>query len=373
MSPVAAPSADGGVTTLELFFDLVFVFTITQLTSVVRDAHDVSGYARALSILWVTWWMYDGFCWLSNNVVPTTLATRLPMLAAMAGFLVMATATPDAYGSGAWAFAVAYLVVVVVHSVQFARSAVGGSGRAILHVAPWNLGIVVGLVLAAALPQRLAGIGWGLAAVPIGIECLRTRGTGFGLRAEHFAERHQLLIIIALGETVVATGVGAQGQLDSVSVVVAALLGIALLAALWWVYFGGDDEETTESFARAQGDELASTAFFAYSAVHLLHIVGLILVAAGLHDALRAPDDALTWKASIELGLGAGLFVLAQCLFRTAVDLPVRRALPVAAVLCLLVTLIGKADSLAVMAVLTGVIIAALILDQRSATEATVS
>jgi low temperature requirement protein LtrA len=90
------------VTTLELFFDLVFVFTITQLTDVVHGSDGASGYLHALAILSVTWWMYDGYAWLSNNVGPTDVSTRVPMLLGMAGFLVMAVATPQAFDDAAW-------------------------------------------------------------------------------------------------------------------------------------------------------------------------------------------------------------------------------------------------------------------------------
>src|SRR3954452_14020813 len=156
---VAAPEAEQGVTTLELFFDLVFVFAVTQVTAVVRTGG--TGYLRALVILIVTWWMYDGYCWLANNVGTTTLLTRVPMLAAMAGFLVMAIATPDAFGSAAWAFALAYTVVVAIHGLQFGRSSLGGSAQAIWKVMRLNLCIAGGLVVAAALqPHGLAWVGW---------------------------------------------------------------------------------------------------------------------------------------------------------------------------------------------------------------------
>ena len=108
-------------------------------------------------MLWVVWWMYDGFAWLSNNVGPTTTSTRVPMLVAMAGFLVLAIAVPEAFGEDRWLFAWAYLLTGIVHSVSFLRSSLGGSARAILTIAPINLGICLGLFLAAAFPRTGAG------------------------------------------------------------------------------------------------------------------------------------------------------------------------------------------------------------------------
>src|ERR1700760_987524 len=240
---VAAPDEGRPVSTLELFFDLVFVFTITQVTALVRDGTGVTGYLRGAAVLVVTWWMYDGYAWLSNNIEPTTLSTRLPMLAGMAGFLFMAIATPQAFGSQAWAFAIAYLLVVLIHGAQFTRSSLGTSSEAIRRIVPVNVGAALMLVLAAALGGGLAWIGWALAIVPLVLAVVVRRERGFALRAGHFAERHQLIIIIALGETVVAVGAGAQDRLHSFPVVVAVLLSLALLSAVWWLYFGGDDDE----------------------------------------------------------------------------------------------------------------------------------
>jgi low temperature requirement protein LtrA len=363
---VAAPGADEGVTTLELFFDLVFVFTITQVTSVVRGSDGIQGYLRALAILVVTWWMYDGYCWLSNNIGPTTLETRLPMLVAMAGFLVMAVATPDAFRAGAWPFAVSYVVVVVVHGVQFGRSSLGGSGQAIWRVMRLNLGIGVGLVLAAALaPHGLAWVGWGLSLAVIALEIAQVQGSGFTLRADHFAERHQLLIIIALGETVVATGAGAQGRLREVAVLLAVLLSLALLAALWWVYFGGDDARGAEALANAAPETMTREAFWAYSMLHFFHIVGLILVAAGLHQVVASPRGHLLVRSSVTLAAGTAVFLLAEAAFRRLLSLGSVRPLLVAAVVCALPGFLGPSvDGLVELGALGAVVVGALVLGQ---------
>src|SRR6195952_530538 len=306
---VAAPGAGEGVTTLELFFDLVFVYTITQVTSVVREDRPLA----ALGILVLTWWMYDGYCWLANNVGPTTLGTRLPMLVAMTGFLVMAISTPDAYHSGAWPFAIAYVTVVLVHGLQFARSSLGFSAQAILQVLPLNLGIGAGLVLAAVLaPHDDAWIGWLAAVVALLVAVVRVRGKGFTVRAEHFAERHQLLIIIALGETVVATGAGAQGRLKTFTVLLATVLSLALLASLWWVYFGGDDQLGARALAGADDGTMSDLAFWGYGMAHLVHVIGLVLVAAGLHDVILAPTQHLHTRPAAALAAGTAVFLVAE-------------------------------------------------------------
>ena len=364
---VAAPGASDGVTTLELFFDLVFVYTVTQVTLLVRDDRLLT----ALGVLIVTWWMYDGYCWLSNNIGPTTLSTRLPMLVAMAGFLVMAVATPHAYDADAWPFAIAYLAVVLVHGVQFARSSVGSSAQAILQVLPLNLGIGGALVLAAVLaPHEHAWVGWLVGVVVVIVAVLRVRGKGFTVRAEHFAERHQLLIIIALGETVVATGAGAQGRLEHAPVLTSVLLSLVLLAGLWWVYFGGDDERGAEQLAAATGEQMSHLAFWAYSMDHLIHVIGLVLVAAGLHDVIVAPAYDLTTRKAAALACGTAVFLLAQAFFRRVLGLGPRGPLVIGAAACVVVAAIGShLESLVEVELLATVVVAVLVAEGTRAVD----
>jgi low temperature requirement protein LtrA len=361
---VAAPSATEGVTTLELFFDLVFVYTITQVTAVVR----ADRVPAALAILLLTWWMYDGYCWLSNNIGPTTLETRLPMLVAMAGFLVMAIATPDAYHSGAWPFAIAYVAVVVVHGVQFARSSVGSSAKAILQVLPLNLGMGAGLVLAAVLaPRDDAWIGWLVAVVVLVAAVVRVRGKGFTVRAEHFAERHQLLIIIALGETVVATGAGAQGRLRTGAVLLAVMLSLVLLATLWWVYFGGDDQRGAQALAGASAQGMPDLAFWGYSMAHLVHVIGLVLVAAGLHEVVLTPTLHLHGRPAAALAAGTAVFLLAEAWFRRILAIGPWSALVLGAAACVILAALGSHLEAVVELELLGTVVLAVLVAQPRA------
>ena len=301
---------------------------------------------------------------------PTTLSTRLPMLAAMAGFLVMAIATPDAFESAAWAFALAYTVVVVIHGVQFARSSLGGSAEAIWEVMWLNLGVAGGLLLAAVLePHGAAWVGWGFSFAVIVFLVARGSAEGFTLRADHFAERHQLLIIIALGETVVATGAGAQGRLDEFAVLLAVLLSLTLLAGLWWVYFGGDDSRGAERLASEEESRMASDALWSYGMVHFLHIIGLILVAAGLHYVVAAPTEQLSVQAAVDLGVGTAVFVLAQLEFRRRMLIGRLGVLGGAAVLCGVAVLLGRAaDGLVELTALAVVVVGALVIDGSTPT-----
>jgi low temperature requirement protein LtrA len=353
--PAAAPGDDEPVTSLELFFDLVFVFTITQLTDLVLSSDGLQGYGEAGLVLVITWWMYDGYAWLTNNVGPTTTSTRIPLLVAMAGFLVMAITTPDAFGPGRWLFPAAYLGVVLVHGVSFARSALGTSAQAIKHILPWNVAVAACLFGAALAPAGDRWLGW-LAGVLVLVLALATRREGgFALRVDHFAERHQLLIIVALGETVVATGVGARGRLTDGWVLIAVLLSLALISVLWWVYFGlgGDRGLTAINAAGPRGTTLA---IWGYSMSHLLHIAGLVLVAAALHVVVRQPTDPLGLRMAVTMAGGAALFLLGELLFERRLSIGRGSGLAVAAACCLAIAPTGYAAGVLELAALAAVV-----------------
>jgi low temperature requirement protein LtrA len=338
----AEPSTD--VTTLELFFDLVFVFTITQLAHVVHDADEATGYLQAGAILIVTWWMYDGYAWLSNNVGPTDVSTRVPMLLSMAGFLVMAVATPVAFNdSGAWAFAIANLFVVTIHGIQFLRSSVGDSARAIWRIAPTNFGSALLVLIAAAVPDDIRGYFWAAACLVLVQSIVRGQEAGFDVRAEHFAERHRLLVIIALGETVVATGSAA--HVDDPIPVVALLLSVALLALLWWVYFGGDDDRGAAVLDDAEPARRARLAMTAYAVGHFLHIAGLVLLATGLEEVVSHPTEAMGTRFAITMSAGCATFLLAEAFFVRTLEIGSGLLLALAGVAALPAALLGTAIS----------------------------
>jgi low temperature requirement protein LtrA len=358
---------------LELFFDLVFVLVVTQITQLVRESVWPEGYLQALALLWVVWWMYDGFAWLSNNVGPTTASTRLPMLIAMAGFLVLAIAVPEAFGEDRWLFATAYLLTGIVHSVSFLRSSLGGSARAIVAIAPINLGICLGLFLAAALPEDWRWAGWAVAVgLPV-VSFLRGVEGGFEIRPAHFAERHRLMLIIALGESVLAVGLSAQGHLTEADYLVAVLLSVVLLSLLWWVHFADDASlaRVEEVVERPQGMS-GRTALIAFSLGYLVLVAGLILVAAGLHDAVHDPGHPVAWAGVWNMAVGAAIYLLGNVFYLARLGIGGRRWFAVTALLCLPTAFVGHAASGSVQVALLAVVLAVslwpVVRDQRTRT-----
>jgi low temperature requirement protein LtrA len=310
------------VSTLELFFDLVFVFTITQLTSVLAHDPNWTGLLRATVMLVVIWWMYGGYAWLTNVVSPDRLAYQLLLLGGMAGFLVISLAVPTAFAGGGVAFGLAYVAVVLIHAGLFTRSQAGASGTAIFKVAPLNLAAALMIVAAGAVGGAARAPLWGLAVAVILLPSLRPPDPRFEIAPDHFVERHGLVVIVALGESVVAVGIGASAHSLTAGLVAVAVLGLALTACLWWAYFGrGDDAQALEAMRAAPNRERPRLALNAFYHWHLLILLGIIAMASALERAIGHPVDGLSDARSLALGGGLALFLLGDALFRRTLSI----------------------------------------------------
>jgi len=231
-------SAEERVTPLELFFDLIFVFAITQVTSLVVADPTWAGLARGLVVLAVLWWAWTAYAWLTNTINPEEGEVRLVMFAAMGAMLIASLAVPDVFGDDALLFAGAYAFVRIAHLVLYTfagrgdRDLLGAVGRLAVGTM-----IGVGLLFVAAVLDGPAQLSVWVAALVIDmLGAYIGGGKGWHLAPGHFAERHALIVIIALGESIVALGLGASHELDA-GAIVAALLGLAIAGALWWAYF----------------------------------------------------------------------------------------------------------------------------------------
>lgn len=312
-----AVGADDGpqrVTSLELFFDLVFVFTITQLSTLLTGELTPTGMLRILLIFGVAWWMYGGYAWLANTAVHHRIGQRLLLLSGMAGFLVVALATPRAFGPDGVALGLGYLTVVCVHGALYAQA-----NRNIFRVVPFNLTSAV-LVIVAGLLDGPARYGAWAAAVAVQVlsPLLIRPGGRFDIRPAHFVERHSGLIIIALGESIVAIGIGLGRRPITWEVAGVALLGLAVSASLWWVFFGtGDDEHAEGVMTAAPPQARPRMALTGYFYAYIPILTGIVVFAAGIkrsigHSAEAAPGP------SMAIGGGVALFLGGAAVFRRA-------------------------------------------------------
>jgi low temperature requirement protein LtrA len=305
------------VSTLELFFDLVFVFTLTQLTAVLTEEDSWRGLFQVVLMLGVIWWMYGGYAWLTNAVAPDRTVRRLILLAGMAGYLVLALSIPDSFGHDGLAFGIAYAVIVAVHTTLFASTSDETVTRAVARLAPFNT-VTAGLVLAGGIAGGDAQyVLWALAFVAEwGTGLVGGASEGFVVQPAHFVERHGLVVIVALGESVVAIGIGASGLPLDAELAGVAVLGLLLSACLWWAYFGGDDEAAEIALAREPLAQRAWKALVGFGVWHLPILLGIIVTAAGLKKATGHPFDDLQSPQALMLAGGAALFMLGDALFR---------------------------------------------------------
>ena len=356
------------VSTLELFFDLVFVFTITQLTAVLSDDPTLRGLARVVLMLGVIFYMYGGYAWLTNAVAADRAARRLLLLGGMAGFLVLALTIPWAFSEGDVAFGVAYLVIVGIHAGLYTRASETHIVRAMLRLAPLNF-VSALLVLAAVVVEGTAAyLLWGAA---FALEWFAPRlasTAGFRIAPAHFVERHGLVVIVALGESIVAIGIGAADLPVDLALASVAVLGLLLAACLWWAYFGGDDTRAERALAAVPDDRRGWVAFQAFGYWHLVMLLGVIAMAAGLKDAIGHAFDPLDLAHALMLSGGASLFLAGDVLFRRTLHLGPAALRATAAALALATVPVGLAVSaLAQLATLVVVLAVAFLVERRAA------
>jgi low temperature requirement protein LtrA len=306
------------VTPLELFFDLVFVLALTQCTALMAADPTWTGLAKGLLVLGVLWWSWVGYAWLTSVVDPEEDAVRLVIFAAMAALLVVGLCVPEAFDDAGLIFAGAYAVVRLAHIALFMlasrddanlRSSVIGLG----------IGSAIGsglLVGAASADGALQGGLWALAlALDMG-EPYFFGADGWKLVPHHFSERHGLIIIIALGESIVAIGVGANEKVD-LGIVVGAVVGTAVAAALWWLYFDVVALVAARRLDRAEvGRAQNEMARDSYSYLHFPMVAGIVLVALGMKKTLGHVEDPLKLVPATALLGGTALYLLAHVAFR---------------------------------------------------------
>ena len=328
---------DGRVSPLELFFDLVFVLAITQCTTLMAANPDWAGIVRGLFVLTVLWWTWAGYAWLTSVVDPEEGAVRIVIFAAMAAMLVAALAVPGSFDDDALAFACAYAIVRIAHIGLFLLASRGDPQlrRSVTGLAVSTAIGVSLLTAASAADGAVQASLWGVAILlDLGLPFFFW-AEGWRLVPAHFAERHGLILIIALGESIVAIGVGSKAVVD-VTVVVVATLGIAIAAGLWWVYFDVTVWVAERRLSRLPaGREQNEVARDAYSYLHLAMVAGIVLLALGMKKTLEHPGDPLKVVPAVALVGGVAAYLLAIVAFRWRLLHTLGRVRPVTAAVLL--------------------------------------
>jgi low temperature requirement protein LtrA len=306
------------VTPLELFFDLVFVLAITQCTALMSQNPTWSGLAQGVLVLGVLWWSWVGYSWLTSVVDPEEGAVRFAIFGAMAAFLIVAICVPEAFGTLALELALAYGAVRAAHIALFVLASRDDPGlrHSTLGLAV-STAIGVGLLIAASFLDGLAqGALWALALSLDMIGPMFIDSSGWRLEPGHFAERHGLIIIIALGESIVAIGLGAHSHLTW-GIAAAAALGIAISAALWWMYFDVVALVSRRRLIDAEPGRIRNElARDSYSYLHFPMVAGIVLLALGLKTTLGHVSESLEAVPAFALLGGVSVYLLGLAGFR---------------------------------------------------------
>ena len=326
------------VTPLELLFDLVFVFAFTQVTTVLSDDPTWNGLGHGLLILTALWWAWAAYAWLTNTIDPEEGAVWGAMLFAMAAMFVAALAVPDAFGRHGVVFGVAFLIVNVMHLTLYALAARDDRDllAAILRVAPFALSGAALIVAAGFVHGTLRPILW-LAALAVGLfGPLFSDLSGWRLQPAHFVERHGLIVIIAIGESLVAIGLGARDTRLGAGVIVAAVLGLVVVTSFWLAYFDFFQIRGQQILTERSGVERTGLARDVYTYLHLPMVAGIVLFAFALKATLAHVDDDLHTVSALGLCGGPALYLFAYVALRFRVSRTLGGGRLVAAVACAL-------------------------------------
>jgi len=315
------------VTTFELLFDLVFVFAFTQVTEYMAESHSAMGVLQAMLILGYLWWGWASYGWLANQTHVDEGVVRLGMTIAMVAMFVVALVIPEAFEDfegglyGPIVFVVAYFIVRLVHPVLYFIAA-GDDAALRRQVLRTSISMFAGSALL--LIGVLIGGAWQtwiwLAAflVDVVLTYLTSRGGSWRVQsAAHWSERHGLIIILALGESIISTGTGAAHEAISVPLLIGGVLAITLTISLWWLYFDVTAIAAEQHLAKVKGERRSAMATDAYTYIHLLLVAGIVISALGVEGVISHVDDdkPLGWFSAAAVFGGTSLYLAGHALF----------------------------------------------------------
>ncbi len=330
---VRQTDASHRVTTLELFFDLVFVFAFTQVTQLMAADPTWTGAARGLLLLALLWWAWCSYAWLGNQAHADHGLLRSTVVVAMAAMFIVALTLPESFADlpggvfSPFVLAACYAVVRLAHLACYVVAAGSDAGlrRQVLLVGIPVSGAVTLLVIGGALGPPYQTPLWVLALLVDYSGIWLAGSTGWRVSSPvHFADRHGLIFIVALGESLVALGVGVAGKPVSMAVIGASILGVVIAVCLYWLYFGSAADTAEEALSRSQGDARSRLARDAYTYLHFVLVVPIIFIALGLKKILEyvadsehhSLSDALTGVPLVALYGGVAVHLLGHVAFR---------------------------------------------------------
>ena len=351
---------------IELFFDLVFVFAFTQVTSLILEDSSAAGFARSALVLAMVWWAWSAYAWMTNAIDIENTVTRLIVFAAMAAGFFMALAVPDAYqDEGAW-FAVAYFVVRILQTTLFSWGVRHDPGnlRATFRLAPWFLTAALVALVGGFVDSDVRAWVW-LASLAIDvIGTLTVARAEWRVSASHFAERFALIVIIALGESIVAIGLATAAVDRDLTFAVSVLVAFAGVAALWWAYFDFTAVAAERSLRRAPPEVRGPLARDLFTFFHYPIVLGIIFYAVAAKKTLEHPLEPLSDAGRWALGLAIAVFLSGFVLARLRAIRRIAWERVTAGVAAVVVAvLLDGTDAIVTLAVVIGILVASIVVE----------
>lgn len=297
---------------VELFFDLVFVYAITRITSLTANNFDTQHVLQSLLIFWLIWWAWTQFTWALNAANTKFAEVRLIVLIATGVAFVMASSTSFAFTDGVLWFAIPYILIRIIGLAFYIRvtTNLDGQRTAVIVFALLSLTGLIAVLVGAMVEPSLRVFFWiGAIFLDMLAGFIGGKAEGWNLRAKHFGERHSLIVIIALGESLIVIAAAVSGQERSIDLMLAGGLAVLITCLLWWSYFSWISEYLEDKLAKKTGSDQAKTARDTYSFMHFLIISGIVGIAIGFEKILHHPHDLLSVSVAFALGIGYLLFI----------------------------------------------------------------
>jgi low temperature requirement protein LtrA len=350
------------VTPRELFFDLVFVFAFTQVATLLANDPTFAGIGRGVLVLAALWWAWTAYAWLTNIVDPEDGVVGAALLVALIAMFVAALVVPGVFDDEGLLFGAAFLVVCSMHAGLYALAGRGNRDllRAVRRLAPWTL-LGATLILVAGLVDGARTWLWLAALAVTYVGAVLSGSTGWQLHPSHFAERHGLVLIIALGEAFISIGIGATGIGIGLGEILAAILGILVATSFWLAYFDFFSIRGERILGELQGPERVALARDVYTYAHFPMIVGIVLFAFAMKSIVGHVGDELDSVTAFALCGGSALYLLTYSAIRMRIErrLTASRGRLVAALaLFLMLPLATVVPALAALALVTAIWVA---------------
>ena len=368
----ADPAPERRTTPIELLWDLVFVFAITQVTGLLSHDLTWTGLGHSMLVLALVWWAWSAFVWAANAADPNSRSLRAILLAGMLLIFVTGLALPYAFGAHATLFAATYAAVRLLHLALYAQTSRQGNASW-AALSGFAITVLIGMALLIAgslLDTTWQAVLWTLAAAidyagPAWLTRERLRGLQY-VAVSHFAERYGLFVIICLGESIVAIGLGASGRHLDAALVGAIALGLLVTIALWWIYFDRFAARAEERLR--EHDDPVLAAADAYSYLHLPLVAGIIVFAVGAKLLIHDSGEPLEDPARLALCGGVALYLLAHAAFQLRIARELEWAKPATALAVLAVfALSGELAGWAVAAITVALLAGLCALESRAA------